>query len=235
MIFIGPTPAAIGAMGDKIESKRLAAAAGVTIVPGFVDEIKDPGHASQIAAEIGYPVMVKASAGGGGKGMRIVRNDRELKDGLRSAASEARSSFGDDRILIEKYIEEPRHIEIQVLGDHTATSLHLGERECSIQRRHQKVIEEAPSPFLDADTRAAMGAGRGAGARRRLSLGRHGRVHRRSVAQVLFPRNEYAASGRASGDRASDRARSRRVDDPYCRWREAQTQTGRHRALRLGH
>ncbi|HEX6103593.1 MAG TPA: acetyl/propionyl/methylcrotonyl-CoA carboxylase subunit alpha [Alphaproteobacteria bacterium] len=156
--FIGPTPSAIAAMGDKIESKRLAAKAGVRTVPGFVGEIKDERHAATIAGEIGFPVMVKASAGGGGKGMRIAWNEAELKDALRSAASEARSSFGDDRLLIEKFIEEPRHIEIQVLADAHGTVLHLGERECSIQRRHQKVIEEAPSPFIDAKTRAAMGA-----------------------------------------------------------------------------
>jgi propionyl-CoA carboxylase alpha chain len=156
--FIGPTPSAIAAMGDKIESKRLAAKAGVRTVPGFVGEIEDERHARKIAGEIGFPVMVKASAGGGGKGMRIAWNEAELKDALRSAASEARSSFGDDRLLIEKFIEEPRHIEIQVLADAHGTVLHLGERECSIQRRHQKVIEEAPSPFIDAKTRAAMGA-----------------------------------------------------------------------------
>jgi propionyl-CoA carboxylase alpha chain len=155
--FIGPTPSAIAAMGDKIESKRLAAEAGVRTVPGFVGEIKDERHAAGIAAEIGYPVMVKASAGGGGKGMRIAWSEAELKDALRSAANEARSSFGDDRLLIEKFIEEPRHIEIQVLADAHGTVLHLGERECSIQRRHQKVIEEAPSPFIDPKTRAAMG------------------------------------------------------------------------------
>ncbi|HVG82578.1 MAG TPA: acetyl/propionyl/methylcrotonyl-CoA carboxylase subunit alpha [Methylomirabilota bacterium] len=155
--FIGPTPSAIAAMGDKIESKRLAAQAGVRTVPGFVGEIKDERHARKIAGEIGYPVMVKASAGGGGKGMRIAWSEAELKDALRSAASEARSSFGDDRLLIEKFIEEPRHIEIQVLADAHGTVLHLGERECSIQRRHQKVIEEAPSPFIDPKTRAAMG------------------------------------------------------------------------------
>jgi propionyl-CoA carboxylase alpha chain len=155
--FIGPTPSAIAAMGDKIESKRLAAEAGVRTVPGFVGEIKDERHAAGIAAEIGYPVMVKASAGGGGKGMRIAWSEAELKDALRSAANEARSSFGDDRLLIEKFIEEPRHIEIQVLADAHGTVLHLGERECSIQRRHQKVIEEAPSPFIDPKMRAAMG------------------------------------------------------------------------------
>jgi propionyl-CoA carboxylase alpha chain len=158
IVFIGPTASAIAAMGDKIESKRLAAKAGVRTVPGFVGEIKNGRHAARIAVDIGYPVMIKASAGGGGKGMRIVWNEAELKEALRSAASEARSSFGDGRLLIEKFIEQPRHIEIQVLADAHGTVLHLGERECSIQRRHQKVIEEAPSPFVDLDMRAAMGA-----------------------------------------------------------------------------
>ncbi len=157
IVFIGPTAAAIAAMGDKIESKRLAAKAGVRTVPGFVGEIRGEAHAAEIAREIGYPVMVKASAGGGGKGMRIAWSESELKEALRSAASEARSSFGDDRLLIETFIEEPRHIEIQVLADAHGTVLHLGERECSIQRRHQKVIEEAPSPFIDPATRRAMG------------------------------------------------------------------------------
>ena len=157
IVFIGPDPHAIHAMGDKIESKKLAKAAGVNMVPGFLEVIKDGDHAVKIAREIGYPVMVKASAGGGGKGMRVAYNDAEAKDGFRSATSEAKASFGDDRIFIEKFIEEPRHIEIQVLADGHGTCLYLGERECSIQRRHQKVIEEAPSPFLDEKTRAAMG------------------------------------------------------------------------------
>ncbi|MBV9555396.1 MAG: ATP-grasp domain-containing protein, partial [Alphaproteobacteria bacterium] len=156
--FIGPTPAAIAAMGDKIESKKLAAAAGISTVPGFLGVIEDADAAARIAAEIGYPVMIKASAGGGGKGMRIAHDDLELREGFSSARNEARSSFGDDRVFIEKYIEQPRHIEIQVLGDAHGNVVHLGERECSIQRRHQKVIEECPSPFLDAATRAAMGA-----------------------------------------------------------------------------
>ena len=155
--FIGPGPEAIAAMGDKIESKKLARAAGVSIVPGHLDVIPDAESAVAVARDIGYPVMIKASAGGGGKGMRIVTNDAEVRDGFRSAASEAKSSFADDRIFIEKYIEEPRHIEIQVLGDTFGNLVHLGERECSIQRRHQKVIEEAPSPFLNNDTRKAMG------------------------------------------------------------------------------
>jgi propionyl-CoA carboxylase alpha chain len=155
--FIGPPVAAIEAMGDKIESKRLARAAGVSTVPGTLDSIADPDEARRIAREIGYPVRVKASAGGGGKGMRIARDERELLDGLARARSEARSSFGDERVFLEKFVEEPRHIEIQVLGDRQGTIVHLGERECSIQRRHQKVIEEAPSPFLDKATRRAMG------------------------------------------------------------------------------
>jgi propionyl-CoA carboxylase alpha chain len=155
--FIGPGPEAITAMGDKIQSKKLARNAGVSNVPGHLAVIPDADSAVAVARDIGYPVMIKASAGGGGKGMRIAANDEETRDGFRSAASEAKSSFADDRIFIEKYIEEPRHIEIQVLGDTFGNLVYLGERECSIQRRHQKVIEEAPSPFLDLKTRKAMG------------------------------------------------------------------------------
>jgi propionyl-CoA carboxylase alpha chain len=157
VVFIGPDRHAIAAMGDKIESKKLAQKAGVTMVPGHLAAIADAGEAVKIAKKIGYPVMIKASAGGGGKGMRIAWNDAETQEGFRLATSEAKSSFGDDRVFIEKYIEEPRHIEIQVIGDRHGNVIYLGERECSIQRRHQKVIEEAPSPFLDAKTRAAMG------------------------------------------------------------------------------
>jgi len=158
IVFIGPSPEAIAAMGDKIAAKRLAHEAGVATVPGHLDTIADPKRAVAVAREIGYPVMIKAAAGGGGKGMRIARSDGELREGFSGAQHEARSSFGDDRIFLEKYIEEPRHIEIQLLGDAHGNIVHLGERECSIQRRHQKVIEEAPSPFIDAETRAAMGA-----------------------------------------------------------------------------
>jgi propionyl-CoA carboxylase alpha chain len=156
--FIGPPASAIRAMGDKITSKKLAAEARVSTVPGFMGLIDDEGHAVRIAREIGYPVMIKASAGGGGKGMRIAWNDDEAAEGFTRSRSEAASSFGDDRIFIEKFVTSPRHIEIQVLGDSHGDVIHLGERECSIQRRNQKVIEEAPSPFLDAETRAAMGA-----------------------------------------------------------------------------
>ena len=155
--FIGPNTHAIDAMGDKITSKRLADEAGVNTIPGYTDVVRDEQHAVEIAAGIGYPVMLKASAGGGGKGMRIAHNDDECRDGFERAANEARSSFGDDRIFIEKYIEEPRHIEIQVIADKHGNVCYLNERECSLQRRHQKVIEEAPSPFLDAATRRQMG------------------------------------------------------------------------------
>ena len=154
--FIGPNPEAIDAMGDKIASKRLAAEAGVSTVPGHLDVIQDVAHAIRIAEDIGYPVMLKASAGGGGKGMRIAFDRQGVEEGFPAASAEAASSFGDDRVFIEKFVTSPRHIEIQVLGDKHGTVLHLNERECSIQRRNQKVIEEAPSPFLDEATRAAM-------------------------------------------------------------------------------
>jgi propionyl-CoA carboxylase alpha chain len=157
VVFIGPNPRAIAAMGDKIESKKLAMTAGVSVVPGFVGEIRDDRHARKLARDIGYPVMVKASAGGGGKGLRIVEQEDELPQAIRSSQNEARASFGDNRLFLEKYVTEPRHIEIQVLGDKCGNVIHLNERECSIQRRHQKVIEEAPSPFVDAPMRKAMG------------------------------------------------------------------------------
>ena len=155
--FIGPKTRAIEAMGDKITSKKLAMEAGVNTIPGFTGVIRDADHAVEIANEIGYPVMLKATAGGGGKGMRIARDDADCRDGFERASNEARSSFGDDRVFAEKFIEEPRHIEIQVMADGHGNAVYLNERECSLQRRHQKVIEEAPSPFLDAETRKAMG------------------------------------------------------------------------------
>jgi propionyl-CoA carboxylase alpha chain len=157
IVFIGPNTRAIEAMGDKITSKKLADEAGVNTIPGYSGVLRDADHAVEAASKIGYPVMLKASAGGGGKGMRIARNEAECRDGFMRAANEARSSFGDDRILVEKFIEEPRHIEIQIMADGHGNVLYLNERECSLQRRHQKVIEEAPSPFLDKDTRKQMG------------------------------------------------------------------------------
>ena len=155
--FIGPNPEAIEAMGDKITSKKFAAKAGVSTVPGFMGLIEDAEHAVKISNEVGYPVMIKASAGGGGKGMRIAWNDTEAREGFRDSKAEAKSSFGDDRIFIEKFVTQTRHIEIQVLGDKHGNCIYLNERECSIQRRNQKVIEEAPSPFIDEKTRKAMG------------------------------------------------------------------------------
>ncbi len=155
--FIGPKHYSIAAMGDKIESKKLAGAAGVNCIPGVNDAIDLPEKAVEIAKGIGYPVMIKASAGGGGKGLRVAYNDKEAFEGFTSCKNEARNSFGDDRVFIEKFVEEPRHIEIQLIGDSHGNVLYLNERECSIQRRHQKVIEEAPSPFISDATRKAMG------------------------------------------------------------------------------
>ena len=157
IVFIGPNPGAIEAMGDKIELKKFANAAKVSTVPGYLGVIESPERAAEIADEIGYPVMIKASAGGGGKGMRIAHSRREVSEGFARARSEAKSSFGDDRVFVEKFIVNPRHIEIQVLGDKHGHVIYLGERECSIQRRNQKVIEEAPSPLIDAKTRRKMG------------------------------------------------------------------------------
>ncbi len=157
LVFIGPNVQAIKAMGDKIESKKAAAAARVSTVPGYLGVIESPEHAIRIAGDIGYPVMIKASAGGGGKGMRIARSAEEVREGFLTSTAEAKSSFGDDRVFVEKFVENPRHIEIQVLGDKHGNLVYLFERECSIQRRNQKVIEEAPSPFLDERTRRAMG------------------------------------------------------------------------------
>jgi propionyl-CoA carboxylase alpha chain len=155
--FIGPPANAIAAMGDKIESKKLAMQAGVNVVPGFVGEIDDTDHAVRIANDIGYPVMMKASAGGGGKGMRLAYSEKDVRENFESVKREGLASFGDDRVFIEKFIESPRHIEIQVLGDKHGNIVYLNERECSIQRRHQKVVEEAPSPFVSPEMRKAMG------------------------------------------------------------------------------
>src|ERR1043166_6545485 len=157
VVFIGPNPKAIAAMGDKIESKKAAARAKVSTVPGHLGVIEDDRQAVKIAEQIGFPVMIKASAGGGGKGMRIAHAKAEVAEGFARARSEAKSSFGDDRVFLDKFIVDPRHVEIQVLGDKHGHVIHLGERECPIQRRNQKVVEEAPSPLLDVETRRQMG------------------------------------------------------------------------------
>jgi propionyl-CoA carboxylase alpha chain len=157
IIFVGPPANAIAAMGDKIESKKLAKAAGVNVVPGYVGVIDDTEHAVKISNEIGYPVMMKASAGGGGKGMRLAYSEQDVREGFEATKREGLNSFGDDRVFIEKFIESPRHIEIQILGDQHGNIVYLNERECSIQRRHQKVVEEAPSPFVSPEMRRKMG------------------------------------------------------------------------------
>ena len=236
--FIGPPPKAIAAMGDKIESKKLAQKAGVNIVPGYLDDIATTDEAVKIAKDIGFPVMMKASAGGGGKGMRLAWNEKDVREGFESVKREGLNSFGDDRVFIEKFIEAPRHIEIQVLGDQHGNILYLNERECSIQRRNQKVVEEAPSPFVSPEMRKAMGEQAVALARAvgyySRGHGRADRQRRRPVRQeLLLPRDEHPAAGRASGDRGDHRPRPGRADDPRRGGREAQVHAGRYRHQRL--
>jgi propionyl-CoA carboxylase alpha chain len=206
-------------MGDKIESKKLALAAGVNVVPGFVGEIADTEHAVKIAGEIGYPVMMKASAGGGGKGMRLAWSEQDVREGFEATRREGLNSFGDDRVFIEKFIEDPRHIEIQLLGDKHGNLVYLNERECSIQRRHQKVVEEAPSPVRHPEDAPGDGrAVRRAGARRWVLL-------RGTVELIVSGKDPSGESfyflemntrlpGRASGDRDDHRASTGRADDP---------------------
>ncbi|HUX79139.1 MAG TPA: biotin carboxylase N-terminal domain-containing protein, partial [Alphaproteobacteria bacterium] len=157
LVFIGPSPKAIATMGDKLESKRVARMAGIPCIPGTDKPVKDLRHAKILAEEVGYPLLVKAVAGGGGKGMRIVRDPSDLESALKGASHEAHASFGDERIFLEKYIDSPRHIEIQILADGYGNIIHLGERECTLQRRYQKVIEEAPSPSVSPSMRGKMG------------------------------------------------------------------------------
>src|SRR5207253_4514842 len=155
--FIGPSPESIHLMGSKVEARRAAAKYNVEMVPGTLDPLKSDEEAKKVAASVGYPIMLKASGGGGGKGLRFVAAENELESALRNTRSEAIAAFGDDSIYIEKFVEKPRHVEIQVLADRHGNSIYLGERECTIQRRHQKVIEECPSPVVDAELRAQMG------------------------------------------------------------------------------
>ena len=213
--FIGPPAGAIEAMGDKITSKKLAQEAGVSTVPGYMGLIEDADEAVKISNEIGYPVMIKASAGGGGKGMRIAWNDQEAREGFQSSKNEAANSFGDDRIFIEKFVTQPRHIEIQVLGDKHGNCIYLNERECSIQRRNQKVVEEAPSPFLDEETRAAMGAQSVALAKAvdYCSAGTVEFIVDGGKELLLFG-NEYPFAGGTPGNRADYRHRSGGTNDP---------------------
>ena len=214
-IFIGPPSSAIDSMGDKISSKKIAEEAGVSIVPGFLGEISDEKQGAKIASDIGFPILIKASAGGGGKGMRVVGSESELKQSLISSQNEAEKSFGDKRVFIEKYITNPRHIEIQVLADKFGNCLYLGERECSIQRRNQKVIEEAPSPFLDSQLRKKMGeqAVSLAKAVNYSSAGTVEFIVDEEKKEFLFFRNEYPVTSRTPSYRTHNRSRSRRIND----------------------
>ena len=217
LIFVGPPPAAIRSMGSKSDAKRLMALAGVPVVPGYGGERQEPYFLKQKAYEIGYPVLIKAVAGGGGRGMRRVATVIDFDDALASAKREALSAFGDDQVLLERYVETPRHIEVQVFADRHGNIVHLFERDCSVQRRHQKVIEEAPAPGLSDEARRALGddGGEGRGGRRLRGRG-HGGVRRRRIegahaGELLLHRDEHAAPGRASGDGGGDRHRPRRV------------------------
>jgi len=182
LTFIGPSPESIALMGSKVESRRAAARHGIAMVPGTVDSLETDSEARRIAASLGYPIMLKAAAGGGGKGLRLVKSETELESALRNTRSEAMSAFGDDAIYIEKFIEQPRHIEIQVLADSYGNAIHLGERECTIQRRHQKVIEECPSPIMDAGLRQEMGAAA-------LQVVRAANYHNAGTVEFLVDRN----------------------------------------------
>ena len=205
LMFIGPPASAIRAMGDKTEARRRMQAAGVPVVPGATSAVSDAAAARAMARSSGYPVLVKAAAGGGGRGMRVVQQEADLAGALDSAAAEAAKAFGDPSVYLEKYIVRPRHVEIQVLADHERT-IHLGERECSIQRRHQKVVEEAPSVAVSPDAARADGAGRGGrGAGGRLSRRRHLRVPARRRWLLLLPGDEHPDPGGASGHRAGVR------------------------------
>ena len=212
-------------MGDKIESKKLAKAAGVNVVPGFLGEIADTDDAVRIAGDIGYPVMMKASAGGGGKGMRLAYSEQDVREGFEATKREGLASFGDDRVFIEKFIESPRHIEIQVLGDRHGHVVYLNARECSIQRRHQKVVEEAPSPFVTPKMRKAMGE-------QAVALAKAVGYYSAGTVELIVSGAD--TTGRAPGDRGEHRARSGRADDPRRRGRTAGVHAGSGRDQRLG-
>ena len=212
--FIGPKPEHIRLMGDKIEAKRTAKKLGIPVVPGSEGGVTSDDEAFRIGREIGYPLLVKAAAGGGGRGMKVALTEEEMSIALSTARSEAKAAFGDDAVYLEKYLQRPRHIEIQVLGDGRGDAIHLGERDCSLQRRHQKVLEESPSPALN--TRAARTDRRSlrqGDARDEISRRRHGRIPVRGR-RILLHRDEYPHPGRASGDRDDHRHRSGARADP---------------------
>ena len=240
LVFVGPPADAIRAMGLKDHAKALMSEAGVPVVPGYLGEDQDSGVMAKQAATIGYPVLIKARAGGGGKGMRRVDDPADFKDALESARREAESSFGDDRCLIEKWIDTPRHIEMQVFGDSNGHVIHLFERDCSLQRRHQKVIEEAPAPGMTAEMRQAMGE---AAVKAAHAVGYRGAATVEFIVDAsdgLRPRpllvhgDEHAPSGRASGNRNDHRPRPRRMAASRGGGRGLAVDPGRHRDRRLG-
>ena len=236
LVFIGPPPAAIAAMGNKAAAKRRMIDAGVPCVPGYQGADQSDANLEKEARKIGLPVMVKAAAGGGGRGMRLVEHDGDLLEAIRTARTEAESAFGSGELILEKAVIDARHVEIQVFADNHGNVIHLGERDCSVQRRHQKVIEEAPSPAVDADLRARMGAAAVAAAQGdRLSRRRHGRVPAGRRRRLLLPRDEHPPAGRASGDRGDHRPRPRRVAAPRRARREPAAHPGAGAAHRPCH
>ena len=224
--FIGPRPEHIRLMGDKIAAKRAAKALGIPVVPGSDGGVGSDDEARRLARDIGFPVMVKAAAGGGGRGMKVIRSEADLASALAMARAESKAAFGDDTLYLEKYLERPRHIEIQVLGDGKGRAIHLGERDCSLQRRHQKVWEEGPSPALNMAARDSIGETVAARhARDQISRRRHGRIPIRRR-RVQFHRDEHAHPGRAPGDRNDHRHRPRPRADPR---RRRQRSRARHK------
>ncbi len=227
IIFIGPAAETMEAMGDKIAARKRMIAAGVPVVPGTEQPLQSAEEAVRICNEIGYPVMLKASMGGGGKGMRLIHNESEVVEAYNTARSESMSSFGDDTVYLEKFVEEPHHIEFQILGDNHGNVIHLFDRECSVQRRNQKVVEESPSPFLTPELRREMG--REGGCRSQgseLLRCRYHRVSGRQEPSVLLPRNEYALASRAPHHGRSGRRGPGERANPHCQRRGAAPQAG---------
>ena len=235
IVFVGPTAAMMTAMGSKSGSKALMEKAGVPLVPGYHGDAQDEATLAKAAEKVGFPVLVKASAGGGGRGMRVVRSAAELAPAIVSAKREAKAAFGDDRMLIEKYVDNPRHIEVQIIGDSHGNLLSLFERECTLQRRHQKVIEEAPSPTLERQaTRGRLRSGAQGGRRGQLCRRRHHRIRLRRQGRVLH-RDEHPPAGRASRDRTDHRHRSRRMAVARGLRRKAAADAGPDQAERPRH
>ena len=234
--FIGPSAENISMMGDKLEARKIARAAGVPLVPGS-DHARNPREAAQLAEQIGYPLLLKASAGGGGRGIKLVSNANEIEDTFRTAAAEARTAFGNDTLYMEKYVGNARHIEVQILGDQHGNVIHLGERDCSLQRRHQKIVEEAPAYAVPADVRATIcTAAATLGAQHRLPQRRHHRVHlRQRHGGFLFSRDEHPHSGRTPGHRNDHRRRSGRPAAAHRSRRAPAVQTIGHPIYRPRH